>query len=319
MSIIVGIDEAGYGPTLGPLVVTATIFDSPGVKECDLWELLNDIVSKKSSKNRESIVVNDSKKLYSRSKGFGVLEESVLAFLFNLKDIRKSFKELITDFSDLKDNDFNIYPWYCNKDVLIPVDSKMENILKLSDALRLCLKNSGVKIVDVKSIPVCVHKYNCGIEKFGKKSDFLFDTCASLLLDIWKRFGEKSPAVYVDKHGGRNIYLHLLYPHFEGNFLKTHKESATESIYEVTSDTKNMFVHFVKGSETKHLPNALASMCSKYFRENFLRMFNSYWQENVENLKATAGYYVDAIRFLDDIDKVRKNLEIKDEILIRLK
>ena len=46
MTIIAGIDEAGYGPLLGPMVITITAFDVPDEKaKCSLWDLLNYAVS----------------------------------------------------------------------------------------------------------------------------------------------------------------------------------------------------------------------------------------------------------------------------------
>ena len=42
---IVGTDEAGYGPNLGPLVISATAWEVPGdPRKIDLWEKFAGIV-----------------------------------------------------------------------------------------------------------------------------------------------------------------------------------------------------------------------------------------------------------------------------------
>lgn len=87
--IYCGIDEAGYGPTLGPLCVGFAAFRVEGWDPAggapDLWELLDKAVCRRGRDGRGRIAVADSKKLklsnQSKSRHPLVhLERGVLAF-----------------------------------------------------------------------------------------------------------------------------------------------------------------------------------------------------------------------------------------------
>jgi hypothetical protein len=51
MGFVIGMDEAGYGPNLGPLVLTATVWEVPGrwPKRTDFWEVFADIAERKAA------------------------------------------------------------------------------------------------------------------------------------------------------------------------------------------------------------------------------------------------------------------------------
>src|SRR3954447_19363181 len=78
--ILAGIDEAGYGPLLGPLVVGACAFEVPddGQQLC-LWKRLTKVVSKKGAKDGRKLHINDSKIVYAPADGLKQLERSVLS------------------------------------------------------------------------------------------------------------------------------------------------------------------------------------------------------------------------------------------------
>jgi hypothetical protein len=50
MGIVIGMDEAGYGPNLGPLVLTATVWEVPGrwPHRTDFWQVFADIAERKA-------------------------------------------------------------------------------------------------------------------------------------------------------------------------------------------------------------------------------------------------------------------------------
>ena len=78
----IGIDEAGYGPNFGPLVMTAVACRvPPETPNICLWEALHPVVGKSNHKTGDCLHVDDSKKVYASGKGIASLERTALAAL----------------------------------------------------------------------------------------------------------------------------------------------------------------------------------------------------------------------------------------------
>ena len=89
MLIYAGIDEAGYGPMLGPLCVGCSVFAIDNADPADgppnLWDRLDDVVTRGARDARRRIAVDDSKKLkgsnQAKAHPLRHLERGVLSFL----------------------------------------------------------------------------------------------------------------------------------------------------------------------------------------------------------------------------------------------
>src|SRR5262245_40283954 len=82
MGWVIGIDEAGYGPNLGPLVMTSVACRVPDdISAENIWNILQTAVRKHGDAEDDRLVVDDSKRVYASGHGLAALETNVLAAL----------------------------------------------------------------------------------------------------------------------------------------------------------------------------------------------------------------------------------------------
>lgn len=326
--IHVGIDEAGYGPTLGPLVVSAAAIRVPDEIQDregplpDFWKLLRQAVDRKPKTSR--IPVNDSKKLYKPGKGLATLEEGVLPFLVLRDgklptDLRALLKTLVRTRNAL--SYLESYPWYRERNRPLPTASLKNYLMTLSGRLKEILDSKGMQFLGIVSMPVEVLQFNEILSSQQNKSMVPFEAIGALLRRVWKTYADESIEVVVDRQGGRIQYGPLLYQKLHPRGIVIDCQSAEKSVYRLRdrAGKERMNVTFTKEGDSKSFLVALASMTSKYLRELHMSLFNDYWREQRQDLKPTAGYPTDARRFLTEIADLRGKLGTDDGLLIRLR
>ncbi len=313
MGLVIGMDEAGYGPNLGPLVVTVTAWEVPGSpRDADFWKTYADAVTNTPARGDHRLHVADSKQVYRTTGGLGALERGVFAAL-HLLDLRPAgFQQLCTALC--RDASLDAEPWFDGHD--LPLPFSVDGVIAAVDAAAMrwrgCCESSGVRLKGIKSDVVLTRRFNRLTRDSGSKGVALSRISLQLLREFWEPGGTESVLIVGDKHGGRNRYDDLLAEVVDGEMIFRLEEGMHLSRYKVGSSE----IRFQpKGEE--HLPVALASMVSKYLRELSMVLFNKYWKGHVPDLKPTQGYPVDAKRFRGEIAAVQAELGLEDDLLWR--
>ena len=315
--IVAGIDEAGYGPTLGPLVVSAACLvierDEP---DAAVWSAIRSGLARRDDSSAP-LRIDDSKKLYSSGGGLGRLEEAVLAALTCMGHAPDSFRSLIEQLGADPRRSLDGPPWFAGADLELPVDGEPEAVMRKAARLGSVLAPLGVSLEGIESRLVTAPELNRMLVQCEKKSNILFSECIDLIESILARHPGVDVTIYADKHGGRDYYARLLETAFFGATARPVEESRSISTYQLDLDGRAMRISFIEKGETHHLPIALASMCSKYVRELSMAVFNAFWRVHCPDVRATAGYYTDAMRFLGDVEAARQRLGITRDALVR--
>ncbi len=336
MTLLIGIDEAGYGPNLGPLVVAASAWEVERKAEsgkqraessaepilADLYELLEDSVSLKAVKGR--IAIADSKRLYQPGGGLGRLERAVHAALVASGQTGGSWSALLESLGADPDGRRHALPWQGSFNGPLPVDIEAGEVNRLGKRLCDSCRTAGVRLLGLRGRLVFPPQFNDLTTQYDSKGAALSHTTLELLRETlaqvaWNREDSQPPAstrIVCDKHGGRNRYGQLLAVHFPAETIRMLEEGRAKSRYRWGNDESPVEISFRVRGEA-FLPTALASMTAKYLRELAMGCFNRFWCMHVPGIRPTAGYPADAKRFQTEIRMVQQRLGIADHDLWR--
>jgi ribonuclease HII len=317
MAVLAGIDEAGFGPVLGPLVVTSSVFLAPdNVYDKDLWYILYNSVGKKKKHLAGRLLICDSKKAYTPSTGLHHLNRTVLALLRCQNQKAGTVAELLSILCPDCLSRLKQYPWYKNvQNKILP--RQPDDVEIAANTLNEDLMKAGIKLYKLSSRCLDVSYYNDFIDKVHNKSIVLFHTVTVLIEQIITQTSDERVYIMIDRHGGRVRYREHLQRSFPDMRLKIIEENNTTSSYILTGRGKNIQVRFAVKADDNLLPVALASIVSKYIRELLMECINQYFLDQAGQLKPTAGYWTDGLRFINDIKQALPFLPVNDNQLIR--
>lgn len=321
MSYLLGVDEAGYGPNLGPLVVATTAWQVPERTPPErLFELLGRVIAppqieRGSQNNDDRLAVGDSKQLYKAGDSLLKLERGVRSALSLVDRCPRRWREIWPRLDPAEAELTDATPWHDGYDEPLPVDGGAGCELPLG-MLADGLAAARVRVAAVRAKALFPAEFNARVDACGNKAEVLSLTSLNLVRAVLERLPDEPAIVTCDKHGGRNCYAALLQHVFPDELVRIRRESGELSVYELSHAGRRVEFRFLVGGE-RMLPTALASMTAKYLRELAMRPFNAFWQRHIPGLRPTAGYAVDAKRFLADIRPVQERLGIEPRLFWR--
>jgi hypothetical protein len=325
---IFGIDEAGYGPNLGPLCLGFSGWEVDGPEHVPAWQqALTPSFQARPPRNPWGwIPLGDSKVLHAPGRSGSLLEEAVEVFLDLAnrlaarspsshvafqpspnKSPSRLWSNLLTDHDQ---NTLQAMPWYASVETaegerLTSTHASVATEPLMEQAIG-SLTRLGIQRLVLSAKAMEARQFNREVERLGNKANVLTSTSLEMLRGQLERLAAESKQLpssielWCDKHGGRQRYSAALQHHFPDCWWTPLKEHPDCSHYRSTWKGTPIEIRFLAKGDSL-VPIGLASMIAKAIRELAMARWNHYWCSTMPDLKPTAGYPTDARRFADQI------------------
>ncbi|MGP0067465.1 MAG: hypothetical protein ACLQGP_28205 [Isosphaeraceae bacterium] len=310
----VGIDEAGYGPNLGPMVMTAVAAEAPDpgrapgvpVRAPDLWRDLAGTIDRAGG-NPARLWVDDSKAILRGGKGRERIEAGCLAAVHAAGlGLPATLADLLAAIKAGTPADAELLPW-CDADAVAvswPWCQRRDVVQELLERRTLEPDGESWRLAAIHTVVVGPCRFNRELESSDSKAEIHFGAFAQLLRAVWDRaIDGVTTSVTGDKHGGRHYYLEPLSRSFSDAWIDRGHEGPGSSRYTIRDSARRLELNLIPKADRDDGLVALASIISKTVRELWMDGFNRYWCDRVPGLRPTAGYPVDARRFRSAIEE----------------
>lgn len=306
MLLYAGIDEAGYGPMLGPLCVACSVWRverwGAGDPAPDLWSSLGAAITTGPRDARGRVPIADSKALKlpnSSVKRHPLvhLERGVLAMLAARSETHR-LPARDGELLDLLGARHGDAAWYGGEPIALPLASTAEALRIDANRIASASAEAGVRLLGVRCVVVPEPSFNDVVRETGSKAEAVAVAIRDLVGYASTAADGAALRIVCDRQGGRLGYEQLVASCFPGEDVRETARSEARCRLEIAGGDRA--ITFEREAEKAHLPVALASMAAKLVRELAMMRFNRYWASRVAELKPTAGYVSDARRWLRD-------------------
>jgi len=315
---VVGIDENGLGPLLGPLVVTGAILELDGEYE----------PAALAAALAGGVRVDDSKAFMSHANP-AAGERTALAFLDQLEEGRPPSADTLLQRlalpSPVSDRSCPAAarPLCHGPDLNLPCfgaqgdDAAAQAALAAaSTELEGRLAAAGVRFVGAMCVTLCARDFNRLVEVRGGKMALDLALFEQVILAAHERLARREALYLCGKIGSRKAYCKVLslLKRFPGRTLA---EEAARSAYRAEGLGQ---VEFVRDGDALHPPTALASVIGKYVRELAMVRINRFLGEHLANSRPASGYRDPVTRALIERSAaLRRELRIPEECFCRIR
>jgi hypothetical protein len=318
MAFLAGIDEAGYGPFVGPFAVGFSMFRVPEI-DTDLWQVLEPAAVKKPGRKDHRLKVDDSKKVHSGKYGRARLERSVAAFRQLIEADQTDVKSWIRNAPAGPTPWLMRAPWLASLEGQLCPSVSAERTTLDTAALHRCLQAQGCALDAFGCRLTPAGEWNHWIQTTRNKGETLFQITMEVVRHLLDRTGHAPLRIELDRHGGRLHYGSRLYKALSPSRIESHGETKAGSTYTLHYPNRQVQLRFSEKADETHLPVSLASLAAKQSRERCMDAFNTFWAQHLPETKPTKGYGVDGKRWLGEVEGLLEGFRVDTGVVRRVR
>lgn len=305
-----GIDEAGLGPTLGPLCWGACAWSHQAPEDPMLWDALSPMVTAPGQAGE--LRLGDSKQVFSGAHRLRKLEEELLPWVsWSLQGLPSNVRGLWCALVGAADSRCPLTglaqpPWFRDafeqelplRACRTKIEAKATGLAEKARTIGLERPRLGARVLSAAAFNTERSRF---LELGGTKNNLATHHAGQLALRVSASAPELRSITF-DKMGGRNRYTQQLAALWPTHEIITQKEGRDSSVYRLIPPTGEPFIcSFVAKSESIYPCVALAACIAKYTRELVICAFQTHFSKRYPKVKPTAGYPQDARRFLGEL------------------
>jgi ribonuclease HII len=301
---VMGVDENGLGPALGPLVVTGVGFSMAKYateRHGAIGRELG-IDDSKATAAFGKVAVAEALALAAYEALWGEVPDSVDAFFARI--LRRSPDTL------QRRCPASTHPQCWSAPLSLPVFGAA---LDTGRAMLEGLRASGVALRFARSEVVCPGELNARLDAGQSRVDADLEAMELLIRDA-RGEAQKDVRAVCGMVGGIRNYPER-FRHFERAAVRVEKPLRHGLRYAVADVGQ---VSFEIDADQRHLPVAFASMIGKYVRELWMARQNRFYQAHVPEMVDVSGYHDPVTRrFIAASAEMRRALDIREDCFVR--